>query len=78
MSEYFDPVKGMDVTVDTVRAYREALGIGLTDAKNIAKANALYSELADMRYRLGRFKEMSAEEILNELLEIFMRGTGSA
>ena len=74
MSKWFDIVGNMDVTREAVQSYKNESGVGLFEARAMAKADAVYSELTNMRYRLERFECMSDGEVLDELLELLMNG----
>lgn len=74
MSKRFDLVGNMNVTAEEVQSYKKSGGVGLLEAKWMAKASALYGTLLNMRYRLERFEGMSDGEILDELLDLLMNG----
>lgn len=74
MSIKFDMLNAIRPDVGDVRAIKEARGVGLIEAVKIARADALHSELTNMRYRMGRFEEMSDREVLDQLLDLMIAG----
>lgn len=59
--------RGMSVTSDDVKSYREECGVSLMEAQAMAKNRALYARLNDLRH--GYF---DTEEKIDGLLELLI------
>lgn len=68
----FNPLKSVTVTIEDVRYIREARECGLMEAKRAAQGLALARELANMRYRTGKYEDKSTDDILNDIIELLM------
>lgn len=73
-----DLLGAMDVDPCDVRAIKIERGIGLMEAKRIAKADKLMLELVNMRYSLGEYDVMTIEEKFERLLDMFIVAVGKA
>ena len=76
-NKHFDMLQAVTVDVCRVSTIRNTQQCGINEAENIARAETLYDDLSAMRYRAGRFEDMNAEEILDELLDMLMCATNN-
>jgi len=71
----FDFLRSVEGSIsdDEVNYRKENLGLSLTEAENVVKVDVLYNKLLDMRLRYGKFEDMDCDEVLNELLDLFIQ-----
>lgn len=63
------------VDADEVARIRSERECGMGEAKQIVQTSALYCQLSDMRYRQGAYEDVSADVIVDEILEMLMAAT---
>jgi len=68
----FDPIESQKVNPIRVKEIREDMGSGLLAASRIAKAQALCTELANLRYRMDKYEGATDREVINAILDILI------